>query len=239
MWRSLAIAVDEWWLRWEGVLAGVTAVAIGLGLAGLLLAAADPQAAGGTLPAPVPPVPVSARPAIPVSAVPAPPEPAPAVPPGSLTVQPGGPVAAPVVDDVVHAFGSVAVGSTSAPLALEVTNRLAHPVEVRAVGTPDSPAFAIRDDTCTAAVLAPRTSCRVTVAFAPRAPGAARSSVAVSLREVCTSRAHWPCGTATPREAAASPGVVRSVLPSGRLAVDWTTELGDGWAALRVEGTTG
>jgi hypothetical protein len=138
----------------------------------------------------------------------------------------------------VHAFGSVAVGSTSPPLVLAVTNTQANPVEVRAVTT-RSASFTIRDDACTTAVLQPRTTCRLTVVFAPTSGGDPRSPVATRLRQVCTSSLYWPCDAGESQIRAGVPDGARTVLPSGQVAVDWTTNLNDGWAELWVEGTSG
>jgi hypothetical protein len=102
-----------------------------------------------------------------------------------------------------------------------------------------SASFTIRDDACTTAVLQPRTTCRLTVVFAPTSAGDARSPVAVRLRQVCTSSAYWPCDAGELQIRTGVRDGARTVLPSGQAAVDWTTVLNDGWNDLWVEGTTG
>ena len=226
----------RWWDRWEPVLAVTVAALIVLGL-GLLFTGAVPVPGGDRRWAEQAQPPVVAEPA-------RPPSDSPTSGPTSATseplaVQPGGPaVGSPPADRIVHAFGSVAVGSTSPPLVLVVTNPLAYPVEVRAV-TMRSASFTIRDDACTTAVLQPRTTCRLTVVFAPTSAGDARSPVAARLRHVCTSSLYWPCNAGESQIRAGVPGGARTVLPSGQVAVDWTTNLNDGWDELWVEGTTG
>jgi hypothetical protein len=109
---------------------------------------------------------------------------------------------------------------------------------VRAVAT-RSASFTIRDDTCTTAVLQPRTTCRITVVFAPTSPGDAQSPVAVRLRQVCTNSVYWPCNAGESQIRTGVRDGARTVLPSSQVAVDWATVLNDGWNDLWVEGTTG
>jgi hypothetical protein len=216
-----------WWDRWELVVAVAVVALFVLGGLGLIFTGVVPAPGGDG---------GRAEPAQPPSDLPtsgptfATPEP--------LAVQPGGPaVGGPFADRVVHAFGSVAVGSTSPPLVLAVTNHLANPVEVRAVTT-RSASFTIRDDACTTAVLQPQTTCRLTVLFDPTSAGDARSPVATRLRQVCTSSVYWPCNAGESQIRAGVPEGTRTVLPSGQIAVEWTTNLNDGWDDLWVEGTT-
>jgi hypothetical protein len=227
-------AVREWWHRWEAVLAVTVAALFVLGLGLVFAGVVHPP--GDRASAEPAQRPVVVEPAQPPAALPtsgstsAPPEP--------LTVQLGGPaVGSPAEDRFVHAFGPVPVGSTSPPLVLAVTNPLAYPVEVRSVAT-SSASFAIRDDACMTAVLQPRTTCRLTVVFAPASAGDARSPVAVRLRQVCTSSAYWPCDEGESQIRTGVPDGAHTVLPSGQVAVDWTTALNDGLNSLWVEGTT-
>lgn len=224
---------DWWWFRWEPVVAVTVAALFVLGL-GLLFTGVVPF--GDRVPV---------KPAVP-PAVAGPTPPAAdsstsgstRVTPEPLAVQPGGPaVGSPAEDRVLHAFGPVPVGSTSPPLVLAVTNLLAYPVEVRAVAT-RSASFTIQDDACTTAVLQPRTTCHLAVVFVPTSAGDARSPIAVRLRQVCTSSVYWPCNAAESRIQSGAPDGARTVLPSGQVAVDWTTALNDGLNSLFVEGTT-
>jgi hypothetical protein len=232
--RDQTTAMREWWDRWAPVVAVTVAapIVLGLGLVFTGVISLDDRAPAE--PAEPPAMAVPARPpADPPTSGPT------SATPESLAVQPGGPaVGSPAEDRVVHAFGSVSVGSTSPPLLLAVTNPLAYPVEVRAVAT-RSTSFTIRDDACTTAVLQPRTTCRLTVVFAPTSAGDARSPVAVRLRQVCTSTVYWPCNAGEPQIRTGVPDGARTVLPSGQVAVDWTTALNDGLNDLWVEGTTG
>jgi len=134
-------------------------------------------------------------------------------------------------------FAPIPIGSTSPPLVLAVTNFLAYPVEVREMAT-RSASFTIRDDTCTTAVLRPRTTCRLTVVFAPTSAGDAQSPVTVRLRQFCTSSVYWPCNAGETQIRTGVPDGVRTVLSSGQVAVDWTTALTDGLDSVWVEGTT-
>ena len=229
-------ALRGWWDRWEPVVAVTVAVLFVLGL-GLVFTGVVPAPGGdGRGPEPARPAAVGepARPA----ADPATSEPT-SVTAEPLVVQPGGPaVGSPAADRFVHEFGPLRVGSTSPPLVLAVTNPLAYPVEVRAVTT-RSASFAIRDDTCTAVVLEPRTACRLAVSFAPTSAGDVQSPVTVRLRQVCTSSVHWPCNAGESQIRTGVPDGTRTVLSSGRVAVDWTTDLTDGLDPLWVEGATG
>jgi hypothetical protein len=231
---GLREAVRDWWDRWERVLAVAVAVLMFLGM-GVVWTGVVP------LDDPTP-----AQPAQPQAVA----EPGrhPADPPtrGSTTpaleplaVQPGGPaVGTPAEDRVVHPFAPIPIGSTSPPLVLAVTNFLAYPVEVREVAT-RSASFTIRDDTCTTLVLRPRTTCRLTVVFAPTSAGDAQSPVTVRLRQFCTSSVYWPCNAEEPQIRTGVPDGVRTILSSGQVAVDWTTPLTDGLGSVWIEGTTG
>jgi hypothetical protein len=227
-------AVRDWWDRWEPVLAVAIPVLMVLGI-GLLWTGVVPL--DDAAPAkPAQPQAV-AEPGRPPAGPPA--GGSTSAPPEPLAVQPGGPaVGAPAEDRVVHPFAPIPIGSTSPPLVLAVTNLLAYPVEVREVTT-RSTSFTIRDDTCTAVVLRPRTTCRLSVVFAPTSAGDAQSPITVRLRQFCTSSVYWPCNAGASQIRTGVPDGARTILSSGQVAVDWTTALTDGLNSLWVEGTTG
>ncbi len=70
-------------------------------------------------------------------------------------------------------FGVVAVGSTSVPISLKVTNGGAAPLTISAVhiGGPNAAEFLVAADSCTGQVVAPATSCTVDVLFRPSDAG--------------------------------------------------------------------
>ncbi len=115
-----------------------------------------------------------------------------------LSVPLSGTVLAPVlaVSPGALAFGSQAVGTTSAARPVTVSNAGTAPLGINAIslGGTSPRQFAISANTCGAS-LAPGASCTVSVAFAPRSPGAKSAPLNVTVAAPATSSSVALSGT--------------------------------------------
>jgi len=117
----------------------------------------------------------------------------------------GGPTPGQLQGSGTMAFGSQAVGTTSAPLTLTLTNIGSGTVNVSAAANNNTADFAITANTCT--TLTQATSCSVTVAFHPTATGARNATVTVTSDGLYSPQAFTFTGTGTPAGAANYEGI--------------------------------
>ena len=94
------------------------------------------------------------------------------------------------------AFGNQAVGTTSAPLTLTLTNIGSETVNVSAAANSNTADFAITANTCT--TLTQATSCSITLTFHPTATGARYATVTVTSDGLYSPQAFTFTGTGTP-----------------------------------------
>lgn len=119
--------------------------------------------------------------------------------------------AAPDQWDLVFDF--VQVGHTSAPQTVTYTNAHSARLKVKHVRVTGRNAtdFALSDDGCSGATLAPKATCRIGVAFHPQAAGTRVASVEIVDADQCATWVHVAgSGTATPVAGASARGAACS-----------------------------
>ena len=122
-----------------------------------------------------------------------------------------------VISPAQAGFGDVAIGSASAPLGFTIENAGDYPLQIQQVfvlsGTPQL--FPISADPCSAHVLAPAASCRLTVGFQPNGTGEREGTVFVITNEngPVQTASFFGYGIASPNGAATVTGAATAGSP--------------------------
>jgi hypothetical protein len=125
----------------------------------------------------------------------------------------GGPVPGQLEGTFTKDFGNQAIGTTSAPLTLKLTNIGGATVNVSGATSSNASEFAIATNTCTS--LSQATSCTITITFKPSTTGIRSSSITVTSDGLGSPQLFTFIGTGTPAGADNYSGIWWNASESG------------------------